>query len=80
MNQDTLTETLESNAVSDLDQLENRVQAKLSGRIRNLRVLLRDCGIVLRGTARTYHAKQLAQHAVMTETQLPILANEIEVC
>jgi hypothetical protein len=80
MNQDTLPTTLASEAKSDLDQLENRVQAKLSGRICHLQVFLRDYGIVLRGLARTYHAKQLAQHAVMTETELPILANEIEVC
>jgi hypothetical protein len=65
---------------SELDHLENRVQARLSGRIRDLRLLLHDAGIVLRGVARTYHAKQLAQHAVMAETQLPIMANEIEVC
>jgi len=75
-----LTEHLQPEAITGLDQLENRLQGKLSGRIRDLRLLRRDCGIVLRGFARTYHAKQLAQHAVMTETQLPILANEIEVC
>jgi hypothetical protein len=34
---------------------------------------------VLRGRARTYYAKQLAQHAVMQATALPILRNEIEV-
>ena len=79
MNQATLTTTLEPDAKSDLDDLENRVQARLSGRIRDLRLLSHDCGIILRGFARTYHAKQLAQHVVMTETQLPILANEIEV-
>jgi hypothetical protein len=38
-----------------------------------------DGGIVLRGRARTYYAKQLAQHAIMTETALSILGNEIEV-
>jgi len=79
MSHHLLTETLESDAKNALDQLENRVQAKLTGRIRNLRLLRQDCGLVLRGFAPTYHAKQLAQHAVMTETQLPILANEIEV-
>ena len=80
MNQDILTEALEHDAKSNLAELENQVQVRLGGRIHNLRILFRDCGIVLRGLARTYHAKQLAQHAVMTETQLPILANEIEVC
>jgi len=80
MNQDNLTDSLEVDARSDLDQLENRVQARLSGRIHNFRILYHDDGIILRGLARTYHAKQLAQHAVMSETQLPILANDIEVC
>ncbi len=63
-----------------LGELEVRLQGKLSGRIRDLQLLLQGCGIVLRGFARTYHAKQLAQHALMMETKLPILANEIEVC
>ena len=80
MYQDTLTETLEHEAKSALDDLENRVQARLSGLIRNLRLLLYDRGFVLRGVAFSCHAKQLAQRAVITETQLPILANEIEIC
>jgi hypothetical protein len=65
---------------SDCVWLEVRLRWKLQGRIRDFQILLQDCGIILRGFARTYHAKQLAQHAVMTETNLPILANEIEVC
>jgi hypothetical protein len=36
-------------------------------------------GLVLRGRAQTFYTKQLAQHAVMRATALPILANEIEV-
>jgi len=36
-------------------------------------------GLVLRGRAQTYYAKQLAQHAVVEAAGLPILANEIEV-
>ena len=72
---------LQSNDVhSSLDELEMRVQGKLCGRIRELQLLLQDRGIVLRGFARSYHAKQLAQHAVMAETAMPIAANEIEVC
>jgi hypothetical protein len=39
---------------------------------------LRD-GLVLRGRAHTYDAKQLAQHAAMESTTLPILENEIVV-
>jgi fructose-1,6-bisphosphatase len=79
MNHDTLTAKSDLDAARCLDQLENRVQSKLSGRIHNLQLLRHAYGIVLRGFARTYYAKQLAQHAVMTESELPILANEIEV-
>ena len=64
----------------EIEQLENRVQSLLSGRVRNLQVVMHDSGIVLRGSARTYHAKQVAQHAIMSETNVPIVANEIEVC
>ena len=63
----------------DLKPIEVRLQAKLGSRVRNFQILFQDCGIILRGFARTYHAKQLAQHAVMMETNLPVLANEIEV-
>jgi hypothetical protein len=47
--------------------------------VHDLRLVIRDGGLVLRGHAHTYHAKQLAQHAVMGATKLPIRANEIEV-
>jgi hypothetical protein len=46
----------------------------------DLQVLGRDNGLVLKGYCRTYYAKQLVQHAVMGNTDLPILANEIKVC
>ncbi len=61
------------------EQLQARLQGQLRGRVRELQVLIWTDGVVLRGFARTYYAKQLAQHVVMTQTQLPILANEIEV-
>jgi hypothetical protein len=64
---------------SEIDQLESQVQARLNGRVRHLRLVVRGCGLIMMGRARTYHAKQLAQHAVMEATALPILANEIEV-
>lgn len=79
MDQNPRAAVLASDAKDRFDQLENRVQAKMSGRVRHLRLLFHDRGIVLRGFARTYYAKQLAQHAVMEESSLPILANEIEV-
>jgi len=69
----------DSIASADLDELENKLQARLGGRIRHFKIVPRDFGIVLRGSAQTYHAKQIAQHTIMTETALPIMANEIEV-
>jgi len=68
-----------STATDQIDQLEVRLQGQLSGRVRNLQLSIGQAGVTLRGTARTYYAKQLAQHVVMRETQLPIIANEIEV-
>ena len=49
------------------------------GLVRDFQVVLRHQGLVLRGHAHTYYSKQLAQHAVMAATSLPIRANEIEV-
>jgi hypothetical protein len=62
-----------------LDSLEARVDSRLGGRVRHLQVLLRGDGIILKGQARSYYVKQLAQHAIMQTSALPILANEIEV-
>jgi hypothetical protein len=61
------------------DHLEGLVQRRLSGRVRDLRLIVRPHGIILQGRAATYHAKQIAQHAAMELTHLPVLANDIEV-
>jgi hypothetical protein len=66
-------------APEEIDRIVARVQHQLSGRLRELRLDVSDAGLVLRGRSPTYHAKQLAQHAVMGATDLPILRNEIEV-
>lgn len=60
-------------------QIEQLVLRRLNGTVRSLKLTVRDNGLVLRGHARTYYAKQLAQHAVMELTKLRIRANEIEV-
>jgi hypothetical protein len=62
-----------------VEQLETRMQSQLSGRVQHFRLVVRGYGLILTGHARTYYAKQLAQHAVMEATALPILANEIQV-
>ena len=79
MNQSIAVGDSQSRTFLSLDQLEVRLQGKLGGRIRDLHLLFQECGIILRGFAQTFYAKQLAQHTLMSETRLPILANEIEV-
>jgi hypothetical protein len=59
--------------------LEFRVRGRIRGYVRNFRLLAAGNGLILRGTARSYYAKQLAQQAVMGAAAFPILANEIEV-
>ncbi len=71
--------TGDSIALAEAARLEELVQARLSGRVRELRIQVRDHGLILHGQARTYYAKQLAQHTAMQASELPILANEIEV-
>jgi len=79
MNENHNVETMDAGTHASLAQLEVRLQGLLGGRVRNLRLVPKGDGIILRGFARTYYAKQLAQHAVMRQTPLPILVNEIEV-
>jgi hypothetical protein len=62
-----------------VEHLEARVQSRLTGRVRDLRLLWRGGGLVLQGHAPTWYAKQLAQHEVLEATALPLLANEIQV-
>lgn len=76
-----MNQPIDTDAVTGegLAQIEERVQCRMNGRVHNFRLRIKDDGLVLTGLARTYHAKQLAQHAVMEATNLPIRANEIEV-
>jgi len=61
------------------EKLELHLQSRLNGRVRDLRVDAAENGLVIRGRAMTYYAKQLAQHIVMETTSTPIVANEIHV-
>ena len=60
-------------------RLETHIKSRLGSRVRHVRVVCRNNGVILQGSAHTYYAKQLAQHSVMEITKLPILANEIDV-
>jgi hypothetical protein len=63
----------------EVEQLESHLQCRLNGRVRHFRLVVRESGLILMGHAHTYYGKQLAQHAVMDATWLPILANDIAV-
>jgi hypothetical protein len=71
----------EGTTATQADQVEALVQRHLLGRVRLrwFRVQVQEQGLILQGCASTYYAKQLAQHAAMKVSGLPILANEIEV-
>ena len=62
-----------------LARIEGNVWHRLAGRLRAFHVVFHNKGLLLRGQVHTYHAKQLAQHAVMEASSLPIHANEVEV-
>lgn len=65
--------------IDPIDELEAHVQCRLRSRVLDFHLIVQSGGLILKGHSRTYYAKQLAQHAVMEATDLPILINEIEV-
>ncbi|AGA26211.1 hypothetical protein Sinac_1847 [Singulisphaera acidiphila DSM 18658] len=68
------------NTESLAEQLEGYIEQRASGRIRDLHVVCSADSIVLQGRSRTYHAKQLAQQAVLDLTDgHQVLSNEIVV-
>ena len=71
-----------SQSTRDLaERLEGYIELKASGRIRDLHVVCSDDMIILQGRSRTYHAKQLAQQAVLDLTDgHTLLTNQIVVC
>jgi hypothetical protein len=75
----TLEKDIDLTATDGAATLEAQVQCRLSGQIRDFRLVMLNHGLILRGQVRTYYAKQVAQQAVMAATRWPILANEIEV-
>jgi hypothetical protein len=65
--------------VRNRETLESLLNTRLGSRIRELRIIFQQPGLILRGWSETYHAKQVAQHAAMELGGVPILANEIVV-
>ena len=75
-------------ALSDLERaritlLENnirrRIESRLPGRVRQLKVRATGTRIVLEGQCSTYYTKQLAQHAALGILEDEQLTNAIEV-
>jgi len=64
---------------ADVEQAEVLLRNRLRGRVWELRVVVLEGGVVLRGYAFSYHAKQLAQHAAMRVFAVPVRLNEIQV-
>jgi hypothetical protein len=60
-------------------QIETVVCDRLIGWVRGFRVVIRDGGVVLKGSTDSYHAKRVVQHAALAASRLPLLANEIDV-
>jgi hypothetical protein len=79
MNGQVPQSSIDLSTANGATELEAHVQCRLAGQVRDFRLVVADKGLILRGHAHTYYAKQLVQHAVMAATRLPILANEIEV-
>lgn len=61
--------------------LEDRVRRQLNGTafIAELQLLMADGGLILKGRADSFYAKQMAQHVAAQVTGLSIVANRIEV-
>lgn len=79
MNRESDTPSFDLPSQEGLAELETHLQCQLNGRVRHLRLSVRDNGLVLHGQTQTYYSKQLAQHALMEAFDMPIRANEIEV-
>jgi osmotically-inducible protein OsmY len=59
-------------------EVARQIQSRLGRRIRGLKVVMLEHGLVLRGQVPTYYTKQLAQQAAM-ELGLAVLNNDIQV-
>ena len=64
---------------SHLEILTELIFRRLEGRVRNFSLELDPEGLTIGGLAQTQHARNLARHVVMEMSNLPIVANNIEV-
>jgi hypothetical protein len=79
MKAEPLKPSVDLTAPDEATEMEMHIWDQLGGQVREFRLVVVDEGLILRGRARTYYAKQLAQQAAIEATELPIVANDIEV-
>lgn len=79
MNSPFATNLLEAPSSEDVEQIQRGVRRTHSLRVHDFQLRATDDGLILEGRTKTYYGKQLVQHAVMDETDFPILANNIVV-
>lgn len=60
-------------------QIKSRIEKRLGGRIRDLRVKVDGKKIILEGRCATYYSKQLAQHAALGVIEDEQVENAIDV-
>lgn len=62
-----------------VEQVEVEVHDRMKSQVRDFRLERGEQGLILRGRARTFYAKQMAQHWVMKLAPVSIQSNQIDV-
>ena len=62
-----------------LHQITTQLRSRCGDQVRDLRLIVRQDGLILQGRARTYDGKQWAQEVAKSVLGLAIVGNEIEV-
>lgn len=70
---------MDESLTDEFARIVRQVQSELGNRVLDFEVVVEADGLILRGRTTTYHAKQLAQHAVMRLARCRVIANEIDV-
>lgn len=63
-----------------VDQVEQAVQVRTGGRIRDLQIRLSEGRVIVSGRTSTYYLKQLATHAIRDAVDDLSVQNDVEVC
>jgi hypothetical protein len=61
------------------EKLQEQLQHRLRGQVRDLRLIAHEGHVLLEGTARSYYAKQMAQEMVLAELGKLAVVNRIDV-